>query len=588
MPASPLLIQSTPGIRRDGTRFDADFYNDGQWVRFQRGKPRKMWGYRAIQNAISQIPRKLSVFSRAGYHYLAAGSGAYCEQFTINSSGSASVPVNRTPTLAFTVDSNNTWQFDYIYDTATNNDATILAHAAPNLLSIDNNVERPIFYGPATGSGALTPLALPVLNTQFQIATFTGTLSSGSAVVTAVSSTANLTTGMQVSGTGLTGTIYIKSIDSSTQITLSANASGSGAQTITAFVGGVSGGLMTLFPYVMAFSSNGAVQWCAPGKPNDWWSTGSGFAYVTDQKIVAGRIARAGPGYSPSGLLWSLNALIRVYFTGGTGTWGFDTISDDVTILSSNGIVEYDGVFFWAGTDRFFMYSGNVRELPNDMSTNWFFDNLNYAQRQKVFAFKNTRWGEIWWCYPRGTATECTHAIIYNVRENCWYDTQLPNSGRSCGLGPGVFPYPLLGGVDIDPNSAKYLIWQHETGLDEVNGSNTYPIYSFFETADFNMMSQPQNASNNALEVLIVEPDFVQTANLTLYITGNETARGPTRTSAGSIIKPTVTSPQDAIVRLKEARRQMRFKFVSNALGGDYQMGKMFAHIQPTDARITT
>ena len=37
-------IRSLPGIKRDGTRFDGEFYPDGQWVRFQRGLPRKMGG----------------------------------------------------------------------------------------------------------------------------------------------------------------------------------------------------------------------------------------------------------------------------------------------------------------------------------------------------------------------------------------------------------------------------------------------------------------------------------------------------------------------------------------------------------------
>ena len=94
-------------------------------------------------------------------------------------------------------------------------------------------------------------------------------------------------------------------------------------------------------------------------------------------------------------------------------------------------MVDYDGVFYWIGTDRFLMFNGVVREVPNALNLNYFFDGLNYSQRQKVFAVKVPRFGEIWWMYPRGDAIECTHAIIYNVRENTWYDTPLPNGGRS-------------------------------------------------------------------------------------------------------------------------------------------------------------
>ncbi len=69
--------------------------------------------------------------------------------------------------------------------------------------------------------------------------------------------------------------------------------------------------------------------------------------------------------------------------------------------MSPNAVVDYDGVYFWAGVDRFLMYNGVVREVPNVMNLNWFFDGLDPRQRAKVFAFKNPRYGEIWWCYPR-------------------------------------------------------------------------------------------------------------------------------------------------------------------------------------------
>ena len=37
-------LDTQPGIQRDGTVFDKNFYTSGQWVRFQRGRPRKIAG----------------------------------------------------------------------------------------------------------------------------------------------------------------------------------------------------------------------------------------------------------------------------------------------------------------------------------------------------------------------------------------------------------------------------------------------------------------------------------------------------------------------------------------------------------------
>src|SRR6266481_5410074 len=117
-------------------------------------------------------------------------------------------------------------------------------------------------------------------------------------------------------------------------------------------------------------------------------------------------------------MFWALDALIRVSFqsasTGYFNFWRYDTVTNKMSILSKNSVIEYDGVFYWAGVDRFFMYNGVVQELPNDTNLNYFFDNLNTVQRNKVFAVKVPRYGEIWWFFPKGNAqTECNAAVIY-------------------------------------------------------------------------------------------------------------------------------------------------------------------------------
>ena len=108
--------------------------------------------------------------------------------------------------------------------------------------------------------------------------------------------------------------------------------------------------------------------------------------------------------------------------------------------------------YYWCGVDRFLLYNGVVKEIPNNFNQNYFFDNLNYAQRQKVYATKVPRFGEIWWFYPKGDSTECNDAIIYNIRENCWYDAGTAlGSRRSAGYFSQVFHYPI--NADWYPNA---------------------------------------------------------------------------------------------------------------------------------------
>jgi hypothetical protein len=82
--------------------------------------------------------------------------------------------------------------------------------------------------------------------------------------------------------------------------------------------------------------------------------------------------------------------------------------------------------------------------------------NSELTDLQKIYATKVPRFGEVWWFYPRGDSTECNDAIIYNIRENCWYDAGLSTgSRRSAGYFSQVFHYPI--NMDWDINTEGYI-----------------------------------------------------------------------------------------------------------------------------------
>ena len=530
-------IKSLPGIKRDGTRFEGDQYVDGQWVRFQRGLPRKMGGYRSINKYLQAVVRTLHEYTLDQLTYIHAGSANRVERFYIDGGLNTSVITDRTPLTLVESDA-NLWQFDV--DTAGGNGLQILAQVAPNLNCVCNSEGGQVFYGDEFGTDRLTEI------TNFP-------------------------------------PIY-----------------------------SATGGVVALHPYTVIFGNDGFVMWSTPGDPTDYTGTGAGNAYVTGQKIVRGLPLRGGPGNSPSGLLWSADSLIRMSYTGDpTAAFQFDTISAQSSILSAQSPIEYDGVFYWIGTDRFLMFNGVVREVENNMNINFFFDNLNYSQRQKVFAMKVPRFGEIWWCFPKDDSLEPNHAVVYNVRENTWYDTPLPNGGRSAGLFPAVFRKPLMTGVvptfaptveRITEASAvrttedgairltetsdipQYRFWVHEIGTDEIDGLTVNPIRSFFETADLSLPVQSQ--TNNALQVLMMEPDFVQSGPMTVQAMGRANARAPEVNGEVKTIVENPQTPQEQVIYFKEQRRELRFRFESNCVGGDYQMGLILAHVQPGDGTV--
>lgn len=356
----------------------------------------------------------------------------------------------------------------------------------------------------------------------------------------------------------------------------------------------VSGGVMAVGPFGVSYGSNGGINVSAANDPLTAWPN---TYRPSSQKIVFGLPIRGGAGNGPSALLWGLDHLLRMTFVGGTAIWNFDTLTAQYSILSQQGVVEYDGVYYWPGVDRFMMFNGVVQEIPNDMNQNWFFDNLNFAAANKVFALKMPRWGEIWWCYPRGNATECTHAVILNVKLSrlagftVWYDTKLPNSGRSCGQYAQVFRSPLMTGVDVDSSTAGYKLWQHEAPgvVDELDGPNVRAIQSYFETNAMFPNEIMGGPTNKSTYIEAVECDFVQTGAMLAQIKGSRSnARAPDASSGQQSFNAIATDATNQLVYFREQRRQPRFRFESNVQGGNYEMGDCYAQIRVGDERIVS
>lgn len=435
-------LDTQPGIQRDGTVFDRLFYTDGRWVRFQRGRPRKMFGYRRISDKLKGPSRGIWVNALNAFNYVFNGHESGLQVLTIDDFG-VGAGISNFTLSNFTSNPNNLWQFDGFYN-VTGGVASLVAHPGQNLSAINSTANTPVLIGDINGTS------------MSQIGVFTDSLTlNGTTTATLAAANIRIGAGQTVTGTNIPAGTTVASVVGTT-VTLSQAATGSG--TVTATFNNnisVSGGVVVLHPYVFVYGNDGLIQNCSAGDPTDWVSADANATNAATGKIVKGLPVRGGSN-SPSGLFWSLDSLVRVSYApqslGVAGTanfaaptfWRYDIISSQTSIMSSSSVIEYDGIYYWCGVDRFLLYNGVVKEIPNPMNQNWFFDNLNYSQRQKVWASKVPRFGEIWWFYPRGNSEECNDAVIYNVRENTWYDVgQAVGARRSAGYFSQVFAYPV-------------------------------------------------------------------------------------------------------------------------------------------------
>jgi len=481
-------LQVQAGIKRDGTAFESEEFTDGVWCRFQRERARKIGGYKTIFNSLTGIYRGMIIQPYNGVNYIFAGNFNELDVFTTGStysfgsgpfqaqilpgqvglqvvnpttnsiqiagtsgvsgavkyfpvgtkiifsqsgtpttytttSVSYSAPyvqlgfsgtIPSTPTQAwiqnaavFTPDPVGgpyrlDWQFDSVFS-PSGGQLQILAHPGYNLVNIDSGVPSQVLVGNITPS------------TGGETWTFTGLSDSA----------------------GQNPTYQPISVD---------------------------GGVCVLYPFTFVYGSHGYIannnistQTTSLTYPQqslyDWNGPLSNQINVSASKIVRGVPVRGGTN-SPSGLFWATDSLIRVSFTAANAPtyWNYDIVSSQISIMSSNAITEMDGVYFWMGVDRFYLYNGSVKVLPNDKNVNYLFDNINFSERQKVWATKIPRYNEIWFFYPRGTATECTDAIIYNTKDQIWYDAgQAVGAQRSCGYTTELLPTPIWADWNYSP-----------------------------------------------------------------------------------------------------------------------------------------
>jgi hypothetical protein len=552
-----------PGIKRDGTRFEGDQYADGSWVRFQRGKAKKMGGYRQMFATPTGIPRGMLTNPFNGVNYVFVGNKYGIEVFNTGTDQGVGVgpfPMEFNRTFAVTAINSGLNTLEVVGDQTANliNGLVFWAYST-SYVRTNYTINAVPTYNSGTNrttiqvtslTGFPTPVApaaveiyASIYNDSYQVTsvnfglnylvvlgdqttiftpgttfwTYNNVGVRTNLTVTATStynSSSNVTSVFVASVAGLAAApfvIYVPTTFTTSdeylwQFDIAYDSTGNGNSKLLAHPGknlhnidsgnnvplyagdflpdpttnryvmtqvldstgatptyasiDVSGGLVVLQPVLFAYGNfgqirNNNVDFTPAGLGNqtfsDWNGPIANDVNVAPGKIIRGYPVRGGTA-SPSGIFWATDSLVRVSFTSTSPYyWRYDTIATGISAMSSNAFVEMDGIYYWAGTDRFYIYNGSVKVLPNDKNLNYFFDGINFQQRQKVWCTKVPRYNEIWWFYPKGSATECTDAIIYNVKDELWYDAgQAEGARRSCGYITEVFPRPIWCGWEFN------------------------------------------------------------------------------------------------------------------------------------------
>lgn len=522
-----LPAAANPGITRDGTPYAADSYTDGKWVRFYRGLPQKIGGYRVLEKGTNEIPRNLYSLNRGVYTLIFVGTGSSVRMIKVISSTLNVVDITDiTPQsgpggpggldFPFVPNAENYWTFDSITSEAGETDSVsyLLAFVVPSANNTASDADGYLF------STNLTDLDnVPIL-------------------VAATITPSDTTKYVKASGSmGVIGR--------------------------NIFVCGSNG-------YVAWNSGHNIDQWVAINPPTTANNAGSfnigtnAFFYITPVRGAQ----------QLTGLIWSEIGLITVT-QGGTDNLSYLPfyVSESCTCISPASIVSYDPYYLWVGNNTFWQYTGVVTEIPNTTNKEFFFKNLNSQYQARVFSFLELQYNEWWICFPKGNATECNHAIVYNMQDKFWYDTPF---NRSDGIPSSPrFPYPVLGSNVLV--NGTYPLYLHEYGVDADDGfGHLTPIESYF-TFIFSMTKQSPSVSNAAIVNQVIL-DIVQKKEMYFYATLYGNPRSI------PIVSKNYTFSETQMFFTTDAKASILYlTFGSNILGGSYLMGNTLIEYLITD-----
>lgn len=284
-------------------------------------------------------------------------------------------------------------------------------------------------------------------------------------------------------------------------------------------------------------------------------------------------------------LVWTDTALYSVQFLGAPLVWGAQLLADNISIVGPNAASVANGIAFWMGVDKFYMYDGRVQTLNCDLRR-YVFQDINTTQYLQYFSGTNEGFNEIWWFYCSSTTNSIDRYVVYNYLEKIWYYGTM---ARTAWCDAGLRDYP---------QAATYSnnLVNHEFGNDDnVSGSPT-AINAYIESAEFDIQD-----GHNIGFVYRVLPDITFSGSntnnpqvtMSLIPMMNSGSGYNSPQSLGGSSSATVARTSTAVIEqftgqvyVRVRGRQMIFKIESTDLGSSWQLGAPRIDIRP-DGRAT-
>lgn len=272
-------------------------------------------------------------------------------------------------------------------------------------------------------------------------------------------------------------------------------------------------------------------------------------------------------------LIWTDNTIHSMRFSGAPFIFDFNVVSEGVSLISPRAMTAVGDTVYFMDAGGFYVYNGSVQRLPC-LVNDYVFNNLDYSQAFKIYAYTNYDHTEVTWFYPIGASSaECTRYVTYNYQENVW---TIGSMTRAAWVNPINQQYPVAASAVQSDTTADNKLFYHEYGYNDENGSG---LSAYIETGDMEAED-----GDSFLFMGTIVPDIYWDGTggtVTVTIKGE---RYPSETAStldsGTVSQGSATKKLDVRARA----RSMKLRFASSGADFSWRLGDIRARIR-TDGR---
>ena len=283
-------------------------------------------------------------------------------------------------------------------------------------------------------------------------------------------------------------------------------------------------------------------------------------------------------------LVWTDSSLYSLQYVGAPAVWAATLVGENISISSRNSVAYANGVAYWMGKDKFYMYDGRAQPLQCDVRK-YVFNDFDTDQYGQVFSGTNEAFHEVWWFYCSSGSTTIDSYVIYNYLEKIWYYGTL---ARTAWLDSGLRDKPLAATYNLN-------LVDHETGIDDNIGATAAAISAYVVSSDFDIGDGDRFSLVNRV-IPDVSFDGSTATNpvttMTLYALASSGSGYNSPASEGGSSNATITrtasSPVEVftdLINIRVRGRQLAMKFESSAAGVTWQLGTSRLDIRPDGRR---